>query len=250
MSEKSISEIVERIRALRAKAADDGATEAEAMQAAALAAKLLSKHNIAEADLRDKKEDMKAETVGASNYTSRLPYITRFVFSQIEKLTETKAYSSSGQMKFIGVGADPEMAIYLYELILGASEREWKRFWATEKNKPVHKEQASRSYTNYVKRGFIAGFGYRISQRLAEMVKEKQAAYAKQVKDTAAGTALVIKKQDLIKQEELSLNLRPAPKTRHRERSKIGNLAGVAAGDKVNLGRPLGSDNDRSEMLR
>ena len=249
MTTKSIKDIVERIRALRAKAADDGATEAEAMQAAALAAKLLNKHNIAEADLRDPKEQMSADTVGAEHHSSRLPDVARFVFVQIERLTETKAYNSSGQMRFIGVGADPEMAVYLYELIVGACEREWKRYWTAAKKEPEHARRASRSYTNYVKRGFVAGFGRRVSDRLATMVQEKRDAYAAEVKDKAAGTALVIKKKDLVRQKELALNLRKGRSTRRGDGSTAGHSAGAAAGGKVNLGRPLGGSGSSAGML-
>jgi len=46
----------------------------------------------------------------------------------IAALTQTQGYTDGGTMKFVGLDADVEMALYLTELVKGAHDRVWQTY--------------------------------------------------------------------------------------------------------------------------
>ena len=220
---------IARVKALRAKASDAAATESEAAAAAMMAAKLLSKHDIDESELVDVKNT--GATEGAANNTKMLPEVLHWCWHGIQQLTETKCYIwKKSQMRFIGTPYDVEMALYLSEMLVGASKRMWIEY-ATDKHLSFSKMMAMRN-------GFMHGFGERINQRLLELAKERQNERAAKVSHSHE---LVVVKSDLIKEWQEQNGLRLVKGRVHNPgRTDLNShLSGFAAGDRVNLNRPV-----------
>lgn len=223
--------IIEKIRALRARTEAAGCTEDEAMQAAAMIARLMAKHALTDADITE------AEATGigvgrdkASQQTKHRDKALDFVVNAIAKLTETKIVisgTSNGRrtiessFAIFGMDADREMANYLLEVVRSAATRGWNT------------HSAATGHTGDAKRkAFRIGVCHRISVRIMEIVNARDAERAAQ----PASTALVIRKADLIN----SIMPRTQPTTARAKRVDSAAFnAGQAYGNNVNLGRPV-----------
>lgn len=227
MSERE--DAIAKIKALRAKAGDAAATEAEVEAAAMMAAKLLSKHDIEESELADVQNSGARE--GSANNTKVLPEVLHHVWFGIQKLTETKAYIQNGsQLRYIGTPYDVEMALYLAEMIVGASKRMWVDY---ADGKPLpYKEMLM------MRNGFMSGFGGRVNERLVELALERQKEREAKVSHSSA---LVVVKQDLIKGwlKENGLVLRKGKRHTTGPVDTRAFSEGRSAGDRVNLNRPV-----------
>lgn len=220
--------IIERIRALRAKAGDSAATEAEAFEAAAFAARLIMKHEITEADLAD----IKAEGAVKDGYAAKgkeLHPVLRTCWSGIQAVCEVKAYAEGNRLCFIGTREDVMLAGYYAEMFVGASLRVWNDHFETLP-KMGFKELAAQRDSLY------AGFGSRLAQRLRDLAQERKDAVK-----SASGNQLVVVKSHLIKEKmaEMGLTLK-----KNRSKSRIADPkaynAGANVANRVNLNSPLG----------
>jgi len=242
-----MDDIVNKIRNLRAKANDAGASEAEAIAAAQMAAKLMLKHDIDEAKLADKYNPSVVEAGYRPNSTkgTKCPQIIRSIWVSVQDLTETKVYWSNeyGQVKVIGTEGDVEMSLYLFELIAQASRRQAFAHWHEwrENNPEV---QINKTFKAAKIDGYVAGFGQRISERLNAMAKERQENRA-----TSNSTALVVKKDSLIKthMEETGLRLSKG-RASNRQLDRSSMAKGHMDGDKLNLGRPFGAATSQEKL--
>lgn len=233
------NEIIEKIRAMRAKASDAAATEAEAMQAAAMAAKMMAKHEISEADLRKlEREGDGITTDGIDKGRRNLHPTVKFCANAVADLTETKGWRKAGEVVFAGLDQDVEFALYLMELIRGAAERAWSDY---RKEDPEHARE------NGVRKSYLIGFGVRCAERLRELAEERRAA-----RHEAGGTALVVRKDALIKRHLADNNVR-IERTRARKTSVNSDVyrSGRTAAARLNLSRPVpGSPRAAAGSLR
>jgi Protein of unknown function (DUF2786) len=226
-------EIIAKIRALRAKAEDHAATEAEAMAAAEMAARLLVKHDIKPEELA---EIAKSEGVVSGFRQGKVLHpVANFTAVAIAHFTETRAYQDNGEIKFIGLEEDVLMAVYLIEMLTGAAKRGWVG----------HAEQHSYAFREFAfqRESYFRGFATRVSDRLNELYR-----FRKQQREMAQGsgnsTALVIVKSEVIKRTMDEMGLRLS-KSRRNKRSYLDPhtfRAGMAQGNNVNLGRPFGAN--------
>lgn len=231
----NIDKIKERILQLRNMIPDRGATEAEAMTALLKADELMEKYGISEAELdtAEAKRDMRPgefkHKQKAEHPSSKYCGNTIATFCGVRNW-----YSPRDRMaKAFGFKADVEMFEFLSELIHNAMDRGWKDFLATNP-----KEPGVSRHTQYW--SFMIGFAERINEKLMELIHARME--AQEVKGT--GTDLVEKKMAVV--EAAMAEMLPDLKlksTRNRGvRANMGALAqGMAAGDKVNLNRPIKS---------
>ena len=116
----------EKIAALRAKTRSAGCTEAEAMAAAELAAKLMADHGLSDAE-------MEMTEASAREETSRATWRTTLA-SVIAYCTNTASISlidrnvGGGEILFVGRDPGPEIAVYLRDVCFRAVARELKAF--------------------------------------------------------------------------------------------------------------------------
>jgi len=225
--------IIEKIKALRAKAADEASTEAEAMEAASMAARLLMKHEISEADLAAAETGDDGSGVTRDGFDSgnkTLPLVLKGTGVAIAALTQTQGYADGGTMKFVGLDADVEMALYMTELVKGAHDRVWQTYRREQMPAGL-----SRREQNAHRNGVTVGFANALSKRMRDLAAEREAAQS-----GGTGTALVVRKGDLIKDFLRNDGVMLRQHRASRRRCDSGATSyGAEAGRNVNLGRPV-----------
>lgn len=231
-----LTAIRDRIRALRAKAADAAATEAEAMTAAAMAAKLMQKFDLAESELGTVEDDGVIYGGYRHPRENALHPILMGTANTIARLTETKVWvRDRAELQFAGMPADVEFATYLAEMLRGAAERGWMTAFM---DRPMRGAKAAKVDQSQFKHGFYTGFIERVQERLAEMAREREGA-----REGGTRNALVITKRGLIaaKMQADGLRLGKARRSTRPGGSGEGRQAGRAAGDRQGFGRPVGA---------
>lgn len=234
-------EIIAKIRALRAKAEDAAATEAEAMAAAEFAARLLTKHDIKPDELA---EVAKSEgTVSGFRQGKVLHPVADYTANAIAAFTETRAYNQNGEIRYIGLEEDVLMAVYLTEMLVGAA----KRGWVAHAEENVHRALPFKEM-NSKRFGYFYGFAQRVASRLGEL-KAYRDAQRKQAQGASNSSALVVVKSEIIKRKMEEMNLTIGKGRNRRECIDPRTYAaGQAHGDKVNLGRPFGGNQSTGEL--
>ena len=223
--------IQEKIIQLRKIVPENGATEAEAIAALEMAAKLMSKYGVTEEELRgvEFKRDMKSGTY--SDGIKNQDAASKLCASTISAFCEVKCWWSTGtsSLKFFGLNADVEMAEFLIALVSGSMKRSWKDYLAAgdyDRSVSHHRRYWSFHY----------GFAERINTKLRELID------ARSPRDKTTGTDLIIMKSELVVRamsEMLpDLNLRRTT-SRGTKLNRSDYVQGQMAGDKVNLSRPI-----------
>lgn len=223
-------DIVERIAQLRKMVPENGASEEEALSALAMADRLMQKHGITEADLRkvEFKRDMRT---GHFQQKQKVEHpSTKFCGMTIAKFCGIMTWwnTSRKRAEYFGMKDDVEMAEYLTKVIHDAMDRGWKEYLV---RMPKGMSGSSR-HTEYW--SFMLAFGNRINKRIEELMT---------VRVETTGTDLIVLKDQLV--AEGAKVLLPGLSL---SASRVGNMAvngaalaaGRAAGDRVNLNRPLG----------
>ena len=226
--------IVSRVRALLAKTVENGATEAEAIAAASKARELMDRYNCTLTDLEIAEEPVVKTEIDRPN--ARRMAAVDYCLSAIAKFCDCKTWYSIGETRrvvFFGHRNDTDMAGYLYQMIATAIKSELDLFQRRQGYRD-RKETSS----------FQVGMAVRIADRLRAMSGERQPAVK-----TASGTALVLVKTAAVDQAFAKLGLRfGAARSMGMSTGSSGAYnAGKAAGDRVNLSRPV-SHTDRRRI--
>ena len=255
------TKILQRVLNLRARADDAGSSEAEMNTALNMAMKLMESYNIEEAELAlaEASGEIKLEVVTKAVNTNVLKgrkqkHKLLSCLTGIEAFTETKCVFSgySGEITFTGHRPDVEMADFLASVIKEALDREF-----------INYKRQLGGRTGYgAKTSFQNAMARRVSTRLYDMARErdkersdnKKKAQQAQIENsaTASSTALVVSDIAEQKAKEVSAEFRKAhPRIRSVKTfswSSNGNAfsAGRAAGDRVNLGRAVGSSTQKA----
>lgn len=242
MSDKK-DRIIRIIQALKAKTADRGATENEAMEAASKIAALMDQYDIAESDVNATGEDeLKTEAVNITKLWQEL--LIKCVASSISKLTGTfvvgRFISARRRVyEFIGADNDVLFAKWLAQTIVdfvlaGLAEEEAKRYFPTA--------SARAAYRN----GYLIGAGVRINTRIGAMLVDRNQVRASANLPALASKAVAIKDR-LMSQGE---KFQQGPNTFSGRVNSAGREAGAARGDAVQLGRPLSHQDQRAIAAR
>lgn len=215
--------IFNKVRALLAKTADNGCTEAEAMSALEMAEKLIERHEINEDDL--KLNDEKA-IIEVSDM--RDPQNIRWkICYWVSKFTETYSYGHKKSVKFAGLKSDVEFAIWLTETLTAFTQSQLKNYmWA---NGFQSLQGAKR---NRVINSFVIGCCSRINSKLLQMINNR--------KVIVNSNALVLAKQSLIDEAIKDLDIKESD-NRGRKNKIYGDIfqAGQKAGENASFGRPV-----------
>lgn len=179
-----------KIASLLNVTADNGATEAEAVSAMAIAAKLMEKYGVTLEDIANKTEAasdfIRKSAQGDRSY---LHPVDQYVTNSIAAYTDTKAWNSKSyrrsDVNFFGYSVDVELALYIREVCKRAMDTEWNLYKNTIP-KGVHSAKYRKS--------FLMGMGRRLAERLREMKKEQRA-------DDANSNALVLAKNNIVNAE-------------------------------------------------
>ena len=214
------------IRELQKKTEENGCSEAEALSAAEKIGQLMEEHDIDLGEIGIKEEGVKATQVrvfAADDYAGTLVTGIKRFCSLIAYL-DTNYRGAAACYVLFGLPHDLELATYLYEICCEAMDEDWARFM--ERN----------GYSIAKRQSFRLGFATRVYERLKLMKEERdQRTYVK------TGTALVVVKDAVVKQEfdKLGISLRKTGPRVARDNHAFAQ--GHAAGGRLNLNNPIGS---------
>lgn len=221
--------IARRVRALLAKTVENGATEAEAIAAAAKARQLLDEHRLSQADCEIEAEPIDDVLIERPN-DLKLAAVD-YCLTGIDAYCGVKTWFSKRggvrKVRCIGLRNDVDMAVYLYKMLASTIASEGARF-----------ARANPGGGRRVKASFQVGMAARIDDRLHEMAKALNP-----VAKTASGTALVVVKDRVVNDAFARLGIHLSGRWTGGISVKDGASynAGRAAGDRVNLSRPVNS---------
>lgn len=153
------------IRALLEKTVARGATEAEAMVAAAKAGQLMAQYNVAYREVKEVEEDRYGVRKRTYGKTKRLHELTD-TWWYVAQFTGTECYFNYGEIAFFGQAHDTELAHYLLTMFVNVGESAWQAFRKAGKG-----ETSIRG-----RKAFMRGMVWRLKERLTELTRQRQAA--------------------------------------------------------------------------
>lgn len=250
--------ILNRVLNLRARAEDDASSEAEMNVAFTMAAKLMDSYQIEEAELAlaESEGRITLEIVTQKSDTSALKGKQRhkivMCLTGINAFTQTKCVynARSGDITFTGHRPDVELANYVVAVVREALDREYENY----RNSNVAVGRGAKA-------SFQTAMAMRVNSRLYDLAREaenkrdeeKRESEKLQIENgsTASSTALVVSEIAEQKRKEVSDAYRKAhPSVRSAPSFSYGSnrtahSAGTSAGNRVNLGRSIGSSSQK-----
>ncbi len=209
------SKIAAKIAALRAKTSNAGCTEAEALAAAELAARLMAEHGLSETEIE-------MVSASAEERTTRATWRGRVAWA-VSVATNTAAVFHPGTaFEFIGRTPGPEVAAYLYVVMTNAIVRRSRDFRETAEYRRRRTTKTRRAALA----DFATGMEARLRIRLFELFRSTISADVRK----AAGQALVEWYPDTCK----------IGMPEHKPRFAGAVAAGYAAGKSVTLAHGVG----------
>ncbi|GLR66406.1 hypothetical protein GCM10010909_10860 [Acidocella aquatica] len=245
---RELERVKAKIKALTEKTVQNGCTEAEAMSAADMVGRLLERYALSmdEIEVRTSKCVQREVPIGGTRrrpIDGCVPAIARFCDCKVwlahsVVVDEVGADQGAKPKRYIffGFETDAELATYLFTVIERAIGTETGAFKLTHPRlRAVRLRQATASFQH--------GLAARVAVRLTTMHTEREATVRAQ---RAAGTALILVKHQVVDEAFRET------KTRLVSMSAVGAQvdrnayrAGWAAGDSVNLSRPIESESRR-----
>jgi hypothetical protein len=222
-----------RIRALAEKTVSNGCTEAEAMAAAEMVGRLLERYALSMQEI-DVRQEVCVQVEVPIGGKQRRP-IDGCV-TAIARFCDCKVWISRDTGKpnyvFFGFEVDAALASYLFHVIDRAMRTEVMKFRvANPRLRGLTLRRASKS--------FQQGMAARVADRLDEMHQARDAGVAAQ---HSTGTALILVKHQVVDDAFRQTAIRLVSAGRlSRVRSNGAFRHGFAAGDRVNLNRPVGN---------
>jgi len=224
-----IRKLKERIAALVAKAKDVAASEAEAMEALAMAAKLAEKYGVNLSDFEgDNEPGVDRRDFASNGDKSYLHEVDSMLGTALANFCDVKIWRTGATVTFMGMEADIELAVFLRERLKATMEFEYKLYRDWDHVGKV---------TKGVRASFMRGFAGRVSDRMKE-VKAKTAHYNRD------SHALIVRKGDLIerKMTEQGINLGKGRAARQTAYNPAAAAAGGMAGGRADIGRGMSNN--------
>jgi hypothetical protein len=229
-----LSRVKARIRALTAKTITNGCTEAEAMAAAEMVGRLLERYALSMDTIEIRTARCVQVTVPLGGRRRRpidgcVPAIARFCDCKVW-LARAAASEPGRHYVFFGFETDTALATYLFAVIDRAVSTETATFrQLNPRLQGVRLRRASASFQH----GVVA----RVSDRLDAMHRARDATVRAQ---RSTGTDLIVAKNRVIDEAfgEIDIRLVRMAATGQRVITTAFR-AGWAAGDRVNLNRPV-----------
>jgi hypothetical protein len=228
-----IARVKARIRALAERTISNGCTEAEAMAAAEMVGRLLERYALTmeEIDLREARcVQVEIPLPGRQRrpIDGCVPAIARFCDCKVWLARD----GAGPRYIFFGFETDTALAAYLFQVIGRAMVVELEHFRATRPTlRGVPLRQASAS--------FQQGMAARLAERLEAMHAAREAGVAAQ---RQAGTALMLVKHRVVEDAFRETGTRLVSGGRRNLRQNAAFRHGEAAGERVNLNRPVSGE--------
>ena len=221
--------LIKKIQALQEKTVKNGCTEEEAAAAAALAGRLMTDYGLsmAEIETTPDKDDLCETGFYQSGRQHGSPnHPVQYCQNAVAAWTNTKCWKSGCRLKFFGLAADVQVAVYLSGVFRAAMDFEWKRYWKEAKHDSCDAPITAR-------KGFMLGMASRLRSRLHAMIKNRKATEATPESDSRA---LVVIKHQIVEHAYTELGLKLRSQRVDRYRGSGDHLtAGRDAGDRVHI---------------
>jgi hypothetical protein len=235
-----LSRVKARIRALAEKTTSNGCTEAEALSAAEMVGRLLERYALTMEEV-DFRETPCVQLQVFAGGQRRRPIDGCVV--AIARFCDCKVWLTRDDLGvayiFFGLETDAMLARYLFEVIASALGTEAAAF---KQRNPRLRDVRLRRASGSFQHGMVA----RVADRLEAMHAEREATVSAQ---RSTGTALILAKHQLVETAFRATQTRLVSSRRVSRRViRTAYQDGVAAGDKVNLNRPL--PGDRQQFIR
>jgi hypothetical protein len=220
-----------RITALTARTIDRGCTEAEAMAAAAMVGRLLERYALTMEEVDIRQQPCIQITIPIGGKRRRpidicVPAIARFC--------DCKVWFTRSELQahyvFFGFDTETQLAGYVFHIIAHAMHSEVADFRARSvRRRSTLPRQAATSFQN--------GLAARVAERLEAMHAEREAAVAAQ---RPTGNALTIVRHQVVEDAFQAANVQLRTQRGLSTRPDAAFRAGKAAGERINLNRPVG----------
>ena len=230
--------IAKKIRALQTRTTDRGCTEAEALTAAAVAAKLMAEHDLTMTDVEIGEIECRAVHIDTKR---KMAHEVQNCTSAIAYFTDAKGWQSrrtgTVHIVFFGRRSDTDFAVYLYEVIKAAMDHELSAFKFSSflAEGPTGRRESH---------SFLLGMARRLNKRLRAL-KDAQEASTR----ASTGRSLMIVKAHALNQQFANLGISLHGVGHSISRSHAAFAAGQDAGNSVGFNRPIGSDGGASGHL-
>lgn len=231
MQRDELTRVKARIKALTEKTVSNGCTEAEAMAAAEMAGRLLERYALSMDEIEVRQTRCVQAEVPLPTRQRRpidgcVPAVARFCGCKVW-LSRDEA---GARYVFFGFESDVSLATYLFSVVERGMQTELERFrQAQPALRGVALRQASVSYQQ--------GMAGRIAERLEGMLASREAEVAAQRSDS---TALMVVKHQVVEDAFRETTIRLVAARRAGIRPNGAYRQGYAAGDRINLNRPVG----------
>jgi hypothetical protein len=261
--------IIDRIRKLLDRTTDNGCTEAEAMTAAAMAAKLMDKFNVTDADVIAGQDKASAAYFNrASNdhavclmsgAVARFTGCTIFRRKAPERTVEYNLFGEASareevtnRLQIVGLAHEVEIAGYLLDICYGAMEGAAAKALQEENEErrrggePLVMGKARLAWVH----DFQSGMALRMIDTLNAMTAERAAEREKVVPIKGNGCDLVVVRKSLVKDwlDANGITLSKGRRTTVNQNSAFG--AGHSAGGNVRFHSGVGSGQRSVMALR
>jgi len=160
--------LLDRITALLAKTEEHGCTEAEALAAAELASKLMTKYGLSLSELQSISAPADVCETNETTIGRVRSHEVLHVADAISHYTDTRYWyrrdyeHRTVSLAYFGLVADVQVATYVTNILRNAMDTEWKTYWNAHR-----KDSASSART--ARANFMRGMAHRLSNRLDAM---------------------------------------------------------------------------------
>lgn len=242
---RDIEKVMKRVRALLAKTLENGATEAEALEAAQKAAELMSRYRIDQADLRVAEEGFGQHRVVAKAQWHVPAY--KFIAPAVGELTGTVPLQirrdRTAVVCFYGRESDALFAQWLCQALgdftiagLLADEKAGRSgALAMSPGAGQLLRKAVRAHQTRWRNGYLIGAASRISERIKAILQAQRAAY----QASSNALALLNRQEQALAHYESANDTLSEARAGKRTASPSGFAAGTARGDQAQFHRPV-----------
>lgn len=225
----NIQKIKARLAALRAKANDSGATEAEAVEAMKAAMKLAEKYGVSLDDLATDDVEVVKRDFASNGDKAYLHEVDSMLATSLAKFCDCQVWRQGGIVSFAGLESDIELAVFLRERLKATMDFEYEIY-----KEFVHEGRITRG----IRASFMAGFAERIKARMSAF-KSDAAKFDK------SSTALVVRKNELVRAfvHKTVGHLTAGRKSGYVVRDNRAYASGQYSGSQADIGRGVRQGN-------
>jgi hypothetical protein len=228
LNEAKRSALITQLSKLREMTTENGCTEAEANNAAAMAQRLMDQYGVTMSDIEA--TIVQEELCEQDEFTvkgRKSVHEVQYVAQALANYTHCTIYRDDRIRKlvFFGMSADVQIAKYLMGVFQVAMDTEFAKYWKVER-------QTSRHHGRSARKGFMLGMASRLRQRLYELIEARKAA----LDPVADSRQLVIVKDQIVNAALAKKGIHFSVRMqRYSTRDSGSYRAGHEAGDRVGI---------------